>query len=306
MTDLDLRAIPSWQWHLGILTAFDGLGVGDELRITTDCEPRALRSELERTRSQQYVWLQHRLGQDRWEVALRRMIAVQPERVRDVLRRCPLFAEASPESIDKMEAAANERVVAHGVPVVEQENQWDALGLVWRGSLAAVITSSLGREFALYDILSGEPFGEIAMIARAPTIARFVAISQSARVLLFPKQVVESVLKSDFAVSRAMNDHLGQRMLGMVERFAAQSSLPTIARVAAALLLHATGGVGLQPVLPTLTELTQAELATAAGTVKEVVSRALAELEIGGAVQRSGGRILKVDRERLSIYAKCL
>ena len=69
MVDLDLRAIPSSQWHPMMLAAFDALGVGDELRITTDCEPRALRSQLERTRSQQYVWLQHRLGRDRWEVA---------------------------------------------------------------------------------------------------------------------------------------------------------------------------------------------------------------------------------------------
>ena len=234
------------------------------------------------------------------------MIAARLEHVRDVLRRCPLFADASPESIDEMEAVAKERVLAHGVPVVEQENQWNALGLVWRGSLAAVITSSIGREFVLYDILSGEPFGEIAMIGRGPTVARFVSTSHSARVLLFPKQVVESVLNSDFAVSRAMNDHLAQRMLGMVERFAAQTSLPTVARVAGILLLHAVAGAGLQPVLPTLTDLTQVELAAAAGTVKEVVSRALAELEIGGAVQRSGGRILKMDRERLFIYAKCL
>lgn len=51
-----------------MLAAFDALEVGDEVRITTDCEPRALRSQLERTRSQQYVWLQHRLVRDRWEV----------------------------------------------------------------------------------------------------------------------------------------------------------------------------------------------------------------------------------------------
>ncbi len=306
MIDLDLRAIPSSQWHPMILAAFDDLGDGDELRITSDSEPRALRSELERTRAQQYVWLQHRLGQDLWEIALRRMIAVRPERVRDFLRRCALFADASPKSVHEMEAAAKERVLAHGVPVVEQENQWDLLGLVWRGSLAAVITSLLGREYALYDILSGEPFGEIAMMGRGPALARFVTTSHSARILLFPKQTVESVLSSDFAVSRAMNDHLAQRMRGMVERFASQTSLPTVARVAGTLLLHAMAGAGLQPVLPTLADLTQVELAAAAGTVKEVVSRALAELEIGGAILRIGGRIVKVDRERLSSYTKCL
>lgn len=306
MTDLDLRTIASSQRHPTVLAAFDGLGDGDELRITTDYEPRALRSELERIRSQQYVWLQHRLGQDLWEITLRRLAAVRPERVRDLLRRCPLFADACSESVHEMEAVAIEKVLAHGDPVVEQESDWDALGLVWSGSLAAIITSTLGREYALYDILSGDPFGEIALTGRGPTIARFVTTSHSARVLVLPGRVVDSILNSDIAVSRAMNDHLAQRMRAIIERFSAQTSLSTVARVATTLLLHAVADAGLQPVLPTLGDLTQVELAAAAGTVKEVVSRALAELESSGAVQRSGGRIVRVDREKLASHTRCL
>jgi CRP-like cAMP-binding protein len=307
MIDLDLRGIPSLQWHPMILEAFDGLRDDDELRLTSDYDPRALRGELERTRPQQYVWLQHRLAHDLWEVTLRRMAAAQPDRIDDVLRRCPLFAGASPESVKRMQFIAMERTIAHGEPVAEQESDWDALGLVWRGSLAAIITSPLGREYVLYDVLSGEPFGEVAIAGRGSTIARFVATSQSARVLIFPKQVVISVLKSDFAVSRAMTEHLAQRMRAMVERFAAQTSLPTIARVADTLLQHAaTDALGLQSVLPTLSDLSQVELAAIAGTVKEVVSRALAELESEGAIQRSGGRIVKIDRDRLVSHAKCL
>lgn len=306
MIDLDLRTVASSQRHPTILAAFDGLKAGDELRLTTDYEPRGLRGELERTRSQQYVWLQHRLGQDLWEITLRRLTAVRPERVCDLLRRCPLFADARSESILEMEAVAIERVLAHGDSVVEQESDWGAFGLVWSGSLAAVITSLLGREYALYDILSGEPFGEIALTGRGPTIGRFVTTSRSARVLVFPGRFVDSILKSDIAVSRAMNDHLAQRMRAIIERFSAQTSLSAVARVAATLLLHAVADAGLQPVLPTLADLTQVELAAAAGTVKEVVSRALAELENGGAVQRSGGRIVRVDREKLASYTRCL
>ena len=40
MIDLDLRAIASWQRHPKILAAFDSLGDADELRITSDFEPR--------------------------------------------------------------------------------------------------------------------------------------------------------------------------------------------------------------------------------------------------------------------------
>lgn len=304
MIEVDLRAIPSGQHYPNVLAIFDSLADGRELRITSEYEPRPLRSELERTRSGQYVWLQHSLGQDLWEVTLRRVTSVRTQEVRDFLRRCPLFADASAASVHAMEAVAIEKVLAHGEAAVEQETDWDAFGLVLNGSLAAMITSPLGREHALYDVLSCEPFGEIAITGRGPTTARFVATSHSACVLIFPKPVICSILNSDFAVSQAMNDHLAQRMRTMIEHFAAQTSFPTVARVAAALLPHATPDAGLQPVLPTLANLTQVELAAAAGTVKEIVSRALAELENGGAIQRSGGRIVKLNRLRLTSYAK--
>ena len=46
--------------------------------------------------------------------------------------------------------------------------------------------------------------------------------------------------------------------------------------------------------------MTQGEIATSAGTVKEVVNRALSELEAEGAVRRAGGRITMLDRAKLS------
>jgi DeoR/GlpR family transcriptional regulator of sugar metabolism len=44
------------------------------------------------------------------------------------------------------------------------------------------------------------------------------------------------------------------------------------------------------------------QLAAATGTVKEVVARAVAELERSGAVQRVRGRIALIDREKLAAF----
>ena len=305
-THLDVRAIPASQRHPKILAVFDALDEGAELRITSDHEPRPLRSELERTRTGQYVLLQRMLSHDQWEVTLRRVVAPRIERVGDFLRRCPLFAGASAASVTRIEAVAIEKLLAHNEALVEQDADWDDLGLVWSGTVAAIITSPLGREHVLYDVLSTEVFGEIAAIGSGSTIGRFVVTSRSARILLIPTAVFHLALNSDLALSRAMNDHLAQRMRVIIERFAAQTSLPTVARVAAALLAHAVPNLGLQPVLAPLANLTQTELAASAGTVKEVVNRALAELESGGAIERSGGHIVKTDREKLAAYAKRL
>lgn len=308
MTDreLDVRTIPTWQRHPKILAAFDDLEVGDELRIISDHEPRPLRGEMEHTRAGLYVWLQHMLGNDQWEVTLRRVPAPRPESVRDFLKHCPLFADAPAGALGDMEAAATDKVLAHNETIAEQGADWGGFGLVWHGTLAAIISSPLGRERALYDVLSCEPFGEISTVDGGATVARFVVTSHSARLLLFPKARVRAILGADLAISRAMNDIFAQRMRAIVDRFAAQTSLPTVARVAAALLPYAGPQPGLRPVLPTFQNITQVELATVAGTVKEVVSRALAELEGANAIERSGGHIIKVDRERLNAYASDL
>ncbi|MGH7737184.1 MAG: DUF2249 domain-containing protein [Candidatus Tyrphobacter sp.] len=304
--EIDVRAIPTWQRHPKIFATFDDLAVGDELRIISDHEPRPLRGEMERTRNGRYVWVQRMLGPDRWEVTLRRVAAPHSGRLHDFLRRSALLADASAQTLSDLEAAAVERALEHNEPIAEQDAQWDGFGIVEDGVLSAVITSTLGREHTLYEVLSGEPFGEISTIDGGATVARFVVTSRSAHVVLIPKAAIRSALRNDLALSRAMNDVCVQRMRSVVERFAAQTSLPTIARVAAALLPHAGPEAGLCPVLPSFQNVTQVDLAAAAGTVKEVVSRALAELESAGAIQRSGGRIIKVDREKLAAYAGSL
>lgn len=304
--ELDVRSLPTWERHPKIFAAFDSLGEGGELCIVSDHEPRPLRSEFERTRAGRYVWLQHMLNNELWKVTLRCTPTPRIENITDFLRHCPLFADASETTISEFEATATDKVLTHNEPAIEQGADWDGFGIVWHGALAAVITSQLGREHALYDILPCEPFGEIATLDGGPTFARFVVTSRSARVLLFPRSVLQRALTTDIAVSRAMNDHCAQRIRAVVERFASQTSLSTVARVATELLKHAGPELGLRPVLPTIQALTQVELATAAGTVKEVVSRALGELESAQAIERNDGHITKLDRERLNAAVNCL
>lgn len=305
--EIDVRAIPTWERHPKIMTLFDGLEEGGELLIRSDHEPRPLRSELEHTRHGQYVWLQRMISGDLWEVTLRRVRgAGSRERIGDFLMRSPLLADALPQTRERFEHAAVERTLTRNEAIVEQGTDWEGFGLVREGTISAIITSPLGREHALYEILSGEPFGEVGALDGGVTVARYSAASKTARVVLFARSVVEDALAHDRAFAYAMALLCAQRLRQSIERFSAQTSLPTVARVAAALLPHAGPQSGLQPVLSSFKAVTQAQLATAAGTVKEVVSRVLTELEEGGAIEREGGHIVRVDREKLTHYATCL
>lgn len=305
--EIDVRAIPTWERHPKIMALFDSLEEGGELLIRSDHEPRPLRAEFDRTRHGRYVWLQRMIAGDLWEVTLRRVHAAGPrELIGDFLRRTPLLADALPHTQEAFESSAVERSLTRNETIVEQGSEWEGFGIVREGTVGAIITSPLGREHALHEILPGEPFGEVGALDGGVTVARYSTLSQTAHVLLFPRGVVEEALRHDRAFACAMALLCAQRLRQNIERFSAQTSLPTIARVAAALLPHAGPESGLQPVLPTFKSVTQAQLATAAGTVKEVVSRVLTELEEGGAIEREGGHIVRVDREKLTQFATCL
>lgn len=303
-TELDVRQIPVWERHPRILAAFDRLEIGAELRIISDHEPRPLRSEFEHTRPGRYVWLQHMLAPDHWEVVLRRLAVTEPGNTRDTLRRYAVFAGVSNETLDALGAAAIERRFRHNDAIAEQGLDWDGVGVVQQGALAAIIGSSLGREHVLFDILEGDVFGEIATIDGGSVPMRFLVTSRSARVLCIPKAVVRPLLRSDHALSNAFNELCAQHMRVVIERFSAQTSLSTVARVAATLLLHAPPARGLSPILPSF-QMTQGELAVASGTVKEVVNRALAQLEDARAIERSDGHVVLVDRQKLTEFASC-
>lgn len=298
-TQLDVRAIPPWERHGKILSLFDSLESGGELTITSDHEPRPLRAQFEELRGGQYVWLQRMVTNDLWQVTLRRLPrAAERQDIASFLRRCAVFADVRESTRTLLEAKAREGTLARGQAVAEE-----AFGIVQEGSLTAIVTSPYGRELALYEALPTEPFGEVSALDGGLALARFQAASPHANVLIFPKPVLAEAMNADASFVLALGAISAQRMRAVVERFCAQTSLPTTARVAAVLLSHAGPAQGLQPALSTLRTTTQGQIATAAGTVKEVVSRALMELEQSGALERRAGHIVRVNREKLAEFS---
>ncbi|MDQ2993021.1 MAG: DUF2249 domain-containing protein [Candidatus Eremiobacteraeota bacterium] len=296
--ELDVRRIPPRERHAKIFAAFDGLAVDGELHLTSDHEPRPLRAQFDERRAGGFIWVQRMIAGDLWRATIRRIHA-EDEGVAAFLRRCAVFADLSEPTLRSLVAAATERTLARDEAVAEEGSSWDAFGVVMRGTIVAVRTSQLGREHGLYDVLPAEVFGEVALLDGGVTLARYAAGSAHATVLLLPKEAIFEAMGREPALARTLAVIAVQRLRAIIERFTAQTSLPTISRVASVLLPHAGPQPGLQPALATLKGVTQNQMAVAAGTVKEVVSRALMELEQAGAIERKGGRIVKVDRAKL-------
>jgi CRP-like cAMP-binding protein len=90
-----------------------------------------------------------------------------------------------------------------------------------------------------------------------------------------------------------------QRRRDHMQALATQATMPIIARVAHVLVPYAMPERGLSPARAPLPNLTQAQIAAAAGTVKEVAARAIAELEQRELLKRERGHIRYLDRQGL-------
>jgi CRP-like cAMP-binding protein len=134
------------------------------------------------------------------------------------------------------------------------------------------------------------------------TFASAAVISRTAVVALIPRPIFLKAFADDAGLARSVARVGAQRVRALVERSTAQVSQSTLSRVAAAILPYAPPNRGLVNVLPPLDVLSLADLAIAAGTVREVVGRALLELEQAHAIERTRGRVIRVDRELLNKF----
>jgi uncharacterized protein (DUF2249 family)/CRP-like cAMP-binding protein len=301
--DLDVRSIPPAKRHPKIFALFASLRAGQTLVLISDHEPRPLRAEFEQTQPGLFTWDQRRLGDGRWETRIARAAScsplsgdVQATLLRSVIGKAPGSALGDLAHYVRRAAIKRHHCVA------EQGVLWPYVGIVESGIVQAQLVTQIGREQAMYDVLPGELFAETALLDRGHVALRHVALTADTVVLLLPIERMRALADRDLAIAHRpspIEETAAQHTRAILARFAAQIALSSTARVASILLAYAGPMPGLTSALDPLPTMTQVELATSAGTVREMVSRALAELETIGAVHREAGHLVQLDRSKL-------
>jgi CRP-like cAMP-binding protein len=301
---LDLRSTPAWERHCLACDAFAVLQDDDTLHLIYDYEPRPLRRRFEKTFSHRFVWTQRRLARERWEISLRKLAAPGDARsTTHFMHRCPIFSSSSESTRRLLASVAEPRTVRRKTTIAEQESDWPYLGIVRKGRVFAIVGTPFGRDQILFEALETEVFGNIVLFDGGSTIARFATLSEPADLLLFPRAEVLQAAEVDSRFALALAAAAAQQVRTIAELVQAHVSKKIIARVAAALRPYAPIEKGLSIVDPAnLPSLRLTQIATATGTVKEVVARAVAELEKAGAIRRVRGRIALIDRDQLASF----
>jgi CRP-like cAMP-binding protein/uncharacterized protein (DUF2249 family) len=302
---LDLRRVPVPERPAKVFDVFDTLPPGGSVTLRTDNEPRGLASRIEQGRRNQVILDPRRVGSSEWIIRMTRS-PHEPEapNALSVLRRTPALNSIKTESLESLAAEATLHTVRRGHVLVPEGTEWPYLGIVFEGVLAVSSGSSYARPRIFLEVFPCEVFGELEFFDGAPANARVSALSKMARYVRVPRHAVKDAGAGDSGLVAALGLICAQRTRDLMQSLASQGTMPIIARIAQALVPFALPEEGLTPALAPLPNMTQAQIAASAGTVKEVAARAIAELETRGLLRRERGHIRFLDREKLLALVK--
>ncbi len=145
----------------------------------------------------------------------------------------------------------------------------------------------------------GELFGIVPFFNSEFADGNITVHSNGAKFLQIKHEAVHAIAHDRPELLYSLGVACAQRVEKLARALQAQTFRPVIDRVAESLLPYASSEPGLTLCDPTLLRMTQLQIAWAAGTVKEVVARAIAELELRGALRRKHGHICELNRARL-------
>lgn len=216
------------------------------------------------------------------------------ERHAALLRRVPVFASLSDEHIAQLSAQVIERDVARGELVTVEGQPAEGLYVVASGHFKRFKVSPGGHEQILKFLQRGESFGEVPLLDGGPDPASTQAMEPSVLYIL-PRSRFEALVHQSPDLALGLIRFLAGRVRHFTELVEDLSFRHRTERVAKLVLDRSAIG--------DLNRLTQSDMAAATGTAREVVGRALRELEHRGAIEVERGRITIRDRDLLENIA---
>jgi CRP/FNR family transcriptional regulator len=178
----------------------------------------------------------------------------------------------------------------HGISVVES-----GLVRIFKQVSGAPIG---GREQTVRLVAPGGSFNEVPVFDGGPNPASAEAMEESL-VLLVPTASVRRLIADDSRFAEALLADLAGRVRHMLALVEDLSMRQVASRVAKILLQSIEPIEGVGAGVGRRQRLTQREIADMAGTAREVVARALKDLERQGAITAERGRITIVDPAKL-------
>ena len=297
---LDARSLPPAAKTEQILDAFDKLQVGGALEINEESDPRALRNEMTQLRAGRFSWDARNLGSNRWTIRLERIDEHADGET--FLAHVPQFTQAKASTIKELAGQMSERTYKSGDTIFDEGEMWPYLGIVKSGKVIYTLLSPDGKTHTIGERLTHDTLNESGTFDGGGATTRAEALTDAAVVTL-PSEAVMHAIRNDAELALGFLIASSQARRRSIDTIADLAFAHVLQRVAKFLLGYARTSVGMTRGLPGVESLSQAQIAAAAGTVRDMAARALLRLKNAQALELDRGRVRAIDRQRLEAFA---
>src|SRR3954454_13606468 len=220
-------------------------------------------------------------------------VAVVDRDVDDALARS-FLAELPADLVSRLQAEGDRADYPAGTTVYRAGDDPRA-ALVVRGLIRVFLSSAGGRQVTVRYARPGDVLG-IAVLVGGPADTSVQTVEPST-VFRISSRTLTAAARRDPRVSWAIAEELNRRLYDVLEQTAVNAFGSVRQRIAVHLLALASDE---QPLLGRLEAiLSQQELSDAAGSVLEVVARALRDLRMAGIVATTAESVVILDPARL-------
>jgi CRP/FNR family transcriptional regulator, cyclic AMP receptor protein len=297
---LDARSLSPASKTEQILDAFDKLQVGGALEISEESDPRALRNEMTQLRPGRFSWDARNLGGNRWSIRLERIDEHADGET--FLSHVPQFTQAKASTIKELAGQMSERTYKSGDTIFDEGEMWPYLGIVKSGKVIYTLLSPDGKTHTIGERLTHDTLNESGTFDGGGATTRAEALTD-ATVVTLPSEAVMHAIRNDAELALGFLIASSQARRRSIDTIADLAFAHVLQRVAKFLLGYARTSVGMTRGLPGVESLSQAQIAAAAGTVRDMAARALLRLKNAHALELDRGRVKAIDRQRLEAFA---
>lgn len=221
-----------------------------------------------------------------------------PNELKELLKRVPLFHNAPERALDIAASAVRQRTYEPGTTIFQEGDKGEALYILAEGLVKLSKVDLGGHEKTLAILQPPEFFGEMALVGESTRSATVITLGEVQAYLLFQDDFRKLI--ADYpAVSLNLTATLAARLRGMDDESQILSYKDAQGRVAYVLLRLYNGGVVEVEEERALVRLTHQELANLAGTSRETVTRALKALEAEGVIETRPKEVFITDPQGL-------
>jgi CRP/FNR family cyclic AMP-dependent transcriptional regulator len=205
-----------------------------------------------------------------------------------LLRNVPLFAGLEEDQLRVLARTVDRRSFPRNATIIRAGDPTESLYIVISGRLKVLMGDAQGREVILSILGPGEFFGEMGLIDDSPRSATVMTL-EPCELLCMSKSEFKRSLAENFDLSLILMRGLVKRLREADQKIGSLALMDVYGRVARLLLEMAEDVNGEKIVVR---KLSKQDIAKMIGASREMVSRVMKDLHLGGYIEIRGRSIV--------------